>query len=329
MDLLDRYLREVALWLPRRQSADIVAEISADLQAEAEGQAHALGRPVSRAEEEAILTRWGHPMLVASRYQPQVSLIGPALLPTYQFALKVLSLVYVLPWLSVWLWFAIFDPTWRAGHPDPVASLQPLAFNALFLFALVTGIFAGVERRHRREATLETWTARELTSPRSRDWREVSRVGSVFEIVIGLAVIAWWSGLSGAPSSFVIDDAIGVTWTPLESAFYWTLLALMVADAGMSTANLVRPKWTAPRLRLQAAFDAIGVLVVCLMLPIALVQVVPGGADGDRVAMLARWINLSWRVFLVVAGVVLAARIVLGMIRLGRVDRGTPTVAVG
>jgi hypothetical protein len=170
---------------------------------------------------------------------------------------------------------------------------------------------------------------RELTSPRSRDWREVSRVGSVFEIVIGLAVIAWWSGLSGAPSSFVIDDAIGVTWTPLESAFYWTLLALMVADAGMSTANLVRPKWTAPRLRLQAAFDAIGVLVVCLMLPIALVQVVPGGADGDRVAMLARWINLSWRVFLVVAGVVLAARIVLGMIRLGRVDRGTPTVAVG
>ncbi len=147
--------------------------------------------------------------------------------------------------------------------------------------------------------------------------------------MIGLAVIAWWSGLSGAPSSFVIDDAIGVTWTPLESAFYWTLLALMVADAGMSTANLVRPKWTAPRLRLQAAFDAIGVLVVCLMLPIALVQVVPGGADGDRVAMLARWINLSWRVFLVVAGVVLAARIVLGMIRLGRVDRGTPTVAVG
>src|SRR5688572_2388741 len=92
MDLLDRYLREVALWLPRRQSADIVAEISADLQAEAEGQAHALGRPVSRAEEEAILTRWGHPMLVASRYQPQVSLIGPALLPTYRFVLKVLSL---------------------------------------------------------------------------------------------------------------------------------------------------------------------------------------------------------------------------------------------
>jgi hypothetical protein len=329
MELLDRYLREVAQWLPRRQSADIVAEISADLLAEAEGQAQALGRPVSRGEEEAILTRWGHPMLVASRYQPQESLIGPALLPTYHFVLKVLSLVYVLPWWFVWLWFAILDPSWRASHPDLVVSLGPLAFNALFLFALVTGIFAAVERRHRREATLETWTARELTSARRRDWREVSRVGSVFEIVIGLAAIAWWTGLAGSPSSFVIDDAVRVTWRPLESAFYWTLLALMVAAAGMSTANLVRPKWTARRLRLQAALDAIGVLVVCLMLPIALVQVVPGAADGDRVAMLVRWINLSWRVSLVVAGVVLAAGMVLGIVRLGRVDRGTPTVAAG
>jgi len=326
--LLDRYLREVALWLPRGQSTDIVAEISADLQAEAEGQAQALGRPIARGEEEAILTRWGHPMLVASRYQPQESLIGPALLPTYHFVLKVLWLVYVLPWLSVWVWFAIFDPSWRASHPDLVGSLSPLAFNALFLFALVTGIFAAVERRHRREATLETWTARELTAARSRDWREVSRAGSVLEIVIGLAVIAWWSGLAGSPSSFVIDDAIRVTWTPLESGFYWTLLALMVAAAGMSTANLVRPRWTARRLRLQIALDAIGVLVVCLLLPIALVQVVPGGADGDKVAMLARWINLSWRVSLAVAGVALAARTVIGIARLGRVDRGTPAIAI-
>jgi len=329
MELLDRYLREVTQWLPRKQSSDIAAEISADLQAEAEEQAHGLGRPVSRDEEEAILTRWGHPMLVASRYQPQESLIGPALLPTYHFVLKVLSLVYVLPWLFVWMWFAIFDPSWRASHPDLVGSLQPLAFNALFLFALVTGIFATVERRHRREATLEAWTARDLTATPSRDWRDVSRAGSVLEIVIGLAVIAWWSGLAGSPSSLVVDDAIRVTWTPLESGFYWTLLALMVAAAGMSTANLVRPKWTGRRLRLQAALDAIGGLVVCLMLPIALVQVVPGGADGDRVATLARWINLSWRLSLVVAGVVLAARIVLGIVRLGRVDRETPVVAVG
>jgi hypothetical protein len=97
----------------------------------------------------------------------------------------------------------------------------------------------------------------------------------------------------------------------------------------MSTANLVRPRWTARRLRLQAGLDAIGVLVVCLMLPIALVQVVPGGADGDRVAMLAWWINLSWQISLVVAGVVLAARFVLGIVRVGRVDRGTAAVAAG
>ena len=45
--------------------------------------------------------------------------------------------------------------------------------------------------------------------------------------------------------------------------------------------------------------------------------------------MLAWWLNLSWQVSLVVAGVVLAARTVLGIVRLGRVDRGTPAVAAG
>jgi len=330
MELLDRYLREVALWLPRKQSADIVAEISADLKAEAEERAQALGRPLSRGEEEAILTRWGRPMLVASRYQPQESLIGPALLPTYYFVLKVLSLVHVLPWFLVWVWLAIFDPSWRASHPDLLGSLGPLGFNALALFALVTGIFAAVERRHRHHATLETWTARELTSAPSHDWREVSRVGSLIEIVIGLAAIAWWSGLAGSPSSFVIDDALRVTWTPLQSGFFWTLLALMVAAAGVSTANLLRPRWTAGRLGLQIALDATGVLVVCLLLPIALVHLLPGGgADAARMATLAWWINLSWRVSLVVAGFILASRSVLGIVRLGRVNRAAQIVAAG
>lgn len=146
--------------------------------------------------------------------------------------------------------------------------------------------------------------------------------------MIGLAGIAWWRSLAGSPSSFVIDAAMRVTWTPLESGFYWSLLSLMVAAAGISVANLVRPRSTARRLGQQVALDAAGVLVMCLLLPIALVQVAPGGvADGDRVATLAAWINLSWRVSLVVAGLVLAARIVLGIVRLGRVNRDAPAVA--
>lgn len=237
------------------------------------------------------------------------------------FVLRVLALVYALPWFLVWVGFAIVNPAWRARHPGLFDALGPLAFNVLFLFALVTAIFVVVERRQRANRSLETWTARELTAPGSgRDWRDIPLLGSVLEIAIGLAVVAWWSGLAGSPTTFVLADEMRVTWTPIESGFYWTLLALMVADVAMATANLLHPRWTLRRLGLQVGLDAVGLAIVLLLLPAALVQVAPGAADPDKAAMVARWGNLSWRLSLGVAALVLGGRLVLGIRRLGRVN---------
>jgi hypothetical protein len=223
----------------------------------------------------------------------------------------------------VWVGFAVADPGWRAQHPDLAVSLGPLAFNALLLFALVTGIFAVVERRQRASRSLETWTARELTEPRGRDWRDIPLSGSILEIAIGLAVIAWWSGLAGSPATFVVEDALRVRWTPIESGFYWTLLALMVADVVMSTATVLHPRWTARRLRLQIGLDALALAVVLLLLPAALVQVVPGTPDPDTIALFARWVNVSWRVALIVAALVFGGRLVLGIRRSSRLNAAT------
>lgn len=330
MELLDRYLKDVALWLPRKQAADIVAEVSEDIHAEMAEQQQALGRGLTAVETEAILTRWGHPMLVASRYQPQEPFIGPALLPTYYFVLKMLAVVYCLPWFLAWVGFAIFDPAWRASHPDLVISLRPLLFNALFLFALATTIFVVIERRHRRDRTLETWTARELTAPgRARDWREIPRLGSAIDIVIGLLVLSWWVGLAGSPASFLLGDAIRLTVAPLQAEFYWPVLTLTIAGLAMATAALVRPRWTTRRLGLQIAVDTASVLVVGLLLPTALVQVMPGaGVETAKAAMLERWVNLSWTLSLVIAGAILVGRVVIHVRRLGRVNSSLPTAAV-
>lgn len=330
MELRDRYLKDVALWLPIAQAADIVAEVSDDIQTEVDEQERALGRALTAAEEEAIITRWGHPMLVASRYQPQEPFIGPVLLPTYYFVLKMLALVYCLPWFLAWVGFAIFDPAWRTSHPDLVISLRPLLFNALFLFALATTIFVVIERRHRRNRTLETWTARELVSPgKKRDWREIPRIGSAVDAVIGLVVLSWWVGLAGSPASFVLGDAIRLTLAPLQSEFYWAVLTLMIAGIVMATAALVRPRWTTRRLGIQIAVDMASVLVVGLLLPTALVQVTPGsGVEASQAAMLERWVNLSWTISLVIAGAILVGRVVIHVRRLGRVNSSLPTAAV-
>jgi hypothetical protein len=320
MELLDRYVKAVALWLPRAQAPDIAREIAADLQAEIEEQEASLGRSLSPAETEAILTRWGHPMLVASRYQPQESLIGPALLPTYRFVLKLIGLVYCLPWLLVWIGLALFDAGWRADHPDVIASLRPLFFTVLFLFALVTVAFAVVESRHRRNRTLERWTARELAASGSRpDWRHIPRLGSVIEMAVTVTALSWWIGLAGSPATWVLGDAIHVTLAPFQSGYFWTVLLLMIGDVFLSAANLVRPRWTRGRLAVQAGLDAVGLIVVALLLPTTILQVAPSAREALNAVELARWVNLGWTISLAVAGAILVGRLALSLARLGRV----------
>src|SRR5690349_3970708 len=101
MEILDRYLKAVKLWLPSEQRQDIIAELSEDLHSQIEDRESELGRPLNNAEVDAILKKLGPPMLVAQRYLPQRSLIGPALFPTYWFVLRFSWLCIYTPWLII------------------------------------------------------------------------------------------------------------------------------------------------------------------------------------------------------------------------------------
>ena len=89
MDLIDRYLVAVRRQLPRHLQDDIVSELTDSLRSEAEEHERVTGHPLSNDEQAALLKKRGHPFLMASRYLPQQQLIGPALFPYYQQALKV------------------------------------------------------------------------------------------------------------------------------------------------------------------------------------------------------------------------------------------------
>src|SRR5580765_2799234 len=91
MDLLDRYLQAVGFWLPASQQQDIIAELSEDLHSQIEEKETELGRSLNETEIEDILKRRGRPLLVANRYLPQRSLIGPVLFPIYWFVLKLVA----------------------------------------------------------------------------------------------------------------------------------------------------------------------------------------------------------------------------------------------
>src|ERR1700761_8375008 len=108
-NLLNRYLQAVGFWLPRRQKDAILAELSEDLRSQIEDREESLGRSLDDAEMAAILKQRGRPILVAGRFMPQRSLIGPALYPIYVFVLKIVALCYLVPWLLTWIGLAILQ----------------------------------------------------------------------------------------------------------------------------------------------------------------------------------------------------------------------------
>ncbi|HWC66326.1 MAG TPA: hypothetical protein VG777_09595, partial [Thermoanaerobaculia bacterium] len=64
MDLIERYLQAVRLWLPGSRKQDIIAELREDLRSQVEDRETELARPLDDAEIEAILKRCGRPIAV-------------------------------------------------------------------------------------------------------------------------------------------------------------------------------------------------------------------------------------------------------------------------
>ena len=111
MELIDRYLQAVKFWLPKNQKQDIIAELSEDLRSQIEDREAELGRKLNESEVADLLKQRGRPVLVANRFLPQDSLIGPVLFPIYLFVLKLVAVFYMVPWILVWIGIAIFRPT--------------------------------------------------------------------------------------------------------------------------------------------------------------------------------------------------------------------------
>src|SRR5688572_10390887 len=188
MELLERYLQSVKWLLPKEQKEDILAELSEDIRSQIEEKEAELGRRLDESDLEAILRRWGHPMLVAQRYLPQQYLIGPVWFPVYQFVLKMVGLCYLVPWLLTWLFLVIFVPSYRAEHPGLtlIGSLESFLLIVVFAFTVITVGFAFAERSQ----VLERWSPRKL--PVERDPNRISRSESTGDLVGNLIFALWW-----------------------------------------------------------------------------------------------------------------------------------------
>ena len=103
MTLTERYLKAVAAQLPKATRDDITAELKDAIQTRMEDREEALGRPLTEADEEAVLRETGHPLIVAAQYgSGPHHVVGPELYPWWMFGVKVgLSLMVLITGIGV------------------------------------------------------------------------------------------------------------------------------------------------------------------------------------------------------------------------------------
>src|SRR5512138_2038150 len=95
MNLVDRYIAEVGKHLPRKNRADIEAEIRSTLEDMLDERMQASGAkdPADEATVMALLKEYGSPREVAATYKTHQYLIGPRLFPIFEMVVRIVLVV--------------------------------------------------------------------------------------------------------------------------------------------------------------------------------------------------------------------------------------------
>ncbi len=259
MELVDKYVQAVKEYLPDGQQNDIARELAENIRAQMDDRAEALGRPLTEAEQEAILKQMGNPALVAGKYQTDPmrlvfgrELIGPVLFPIYARVLLIsLPLMVLGNYLA-----ALFM---RTSFGDTVASM---ALKALTQFAIITGIFMAAQAHLTRYPDL--WDPRDPSAPvmPRPNQKLVSRTQSLFEIILIVVFVGIIRAFPAEAPVFVADLGFRTVW----SYGYWSFFGLTLASVVPPVIALFCPSWFVFRAAARVVIDAawIGVLLTLL-----------------------------------------------------------------
>lgn len=311
MDLLNRYLQAVGRFLPAETKEDTLAELRANLLETMEDRADELGRPLTDADVSALLKAHGKPEMVAMRYLPQRSLIGPAVFPFYLFTLKR-ALPFVVAIYAVARTMALlFGPA-----PESMAAAVAVAIwefwpVLLTFWAVITLIFAVLERTHDRLGQVVPWSdwdpaklpRVDRTTAGGKGKSMPARVG---DLVMQVLSVAYLLALPSHPY-LVLGPGAVVMHLALPASSPWPLayvgiLALMVMQVVLRAIGLRRMG----RQTDLAITIGVKVLSVATLLLIVAVKVyfVPRQFTpdvSDLVYLTNHWVNLGFQVVLAIS----------------------------
>lgn len=256
-DVIEAYVNDVAMQLPRKQRNDVAFELRALLNEELQGRADESGRAADAGMAIEMLHAFGRPAEVAARYRPNLVVIDPA--DGYAFVrLTVIGL------LVIWTLGLIA----QFGEPIHSADEFLLALGQWWTNTVIASLWwPGVLVVYFATAA---WTRRRW--PQSKTWKPVAadhipggRAAMVMGLVgvaLGLFVLsdprwvldAFWGGRA-APAAY---EALtyNEAFRQREGVLLWLLLA---SNIPLLAAAIVMGRWTALLQRVQTA----GSLATC------------------------------------------------------------------
>ncbi|MEO7691478.1 MAG: hypothetical protein ABIS51_19500 [Sphingomonas sp.] len=314
MDLLDRYLHAVRWTLPSAKADDITAELRDELVTRMEDREESLGRPLREDETSAMLKEFGHPLMVASRYQKQQWLIGPDVFPFYLFVMKIVALIIVAVVLVVGVANVLF------GDHNPLRAVAEtvggLWTSLLLNVGIITLVFAVLERTGFPRDHLQRWKPEQLPEVRLK---RKGRWESAFEIAWGIAFLLWWIGLihiplaTGGPNFQLVPG-------PIFTQLWWPILALLSAQLVQNIIAWLRPRRTVMNGLLNIATIVATVAMLAVIYHAGhWATVISTGMPAGQAAQLETSLNLALRIAIIAVGVVMLWQ---GAVEVWRLSRG-------
>jgi len=292
MELLDRYVGAVRSFLPKEQQDDIVTELRDNTQSQMDDREAELGRPLTEAEQEAILQQHGHPMIVAGRYRTDQGslvfgrqLIGPTLFPIY------LRTLWYTFGLSLAITLIVFAARVASGGPITFGgALNAIVLQVAIQFGVVTCIFTVAEQSL---PTMRWSVQRPPALPSlAQQAPRVPRLESIAQIV-AMVVLLFWLWFVFERSSLLLGPAADIyRLGPVWQRVALPILAIFMVFIVQGLVNLVRPDWMGFRSVTRVGLDIAGLIVLVYLVRTDhwVVLAHPNGDGGGSLANINQYV---------------------------------------
>jgi hypothetical protein len=258
-ELVERYVHRVGAYLPKKERADIEAELRSQILDQLDDRY--AGSP-SQTDVMDVLTEMGDPRRMAVSYGKQQYLVGPDL---YPFMMTVLRYGWlIIPTIVVFV--TIFGALISSEPYNIIGLVIEALFGALqaaLIFSGVVVLIFAILQHSDEDFKLKDKAFDPLKLPKVDDPGVVDRYEAAFGSAFGIfmtIILVYWLRVGGLTLRFDLSDPGDVIPFPTE----W-MIVLILASIAMIVLQLVVLKinrWSAGTWTLETVLEVIGVFAL-------------------------------------------------------------------